>query len=335
MLLAPAGTLLGDETQLRRLLAHSPYCHVDAGREDASSRHDTPLHRLADLAGLIDAALQSLHVSSLHAHATELVSLHQRDTEACLGYASVETLASPALAHSLRVALVALRVADRLDLDAAQRVSLAVAALSMNVAAWDLHDRYSGFSGTLSLEARDKLREHPRAGATWLQQAGVDDPFWLEAVHQHHENVNGTGYPDRLSDREISLGARILRVADVYCAKVRRNYQPPRSTHVALHALFGRERIHLDRHLTNLLLRQLGLYPPGMLVRLANRETACISRRGQGESAFYAVSVLDGRERKLEPPQVREIRNRRYAVIGTAHRHPGWPEIDWKAVWGY
>jgi HD-GYP domain-containing protein (c-di-GMP phosphodiesterase class II) len=335
MLLAPAGMLLGDETQFRRLLAHTPYCLVETDTADEQSRHDTPLQHLTDLAKLIDAALNSLHVASLHAHAMELVTLHQRDPEACLGYASVEKLASPALAHSLRVALVALRVADRLDLEHAKRVSLAAAALSMNVAAWELHDRYSGFSGTLSVDARDKLREHPQAGAAWLQHAGVDDAFWLEAVHQHHENVNGTGYPDRLSDREISLGARILRVADVYCAKVRRNYQPPRSTHVALHALFGRERIHLDRHLTNLLLRQLGLYPPGMLVRLANRETACISRRGNAETAFYAVSVLDARERKLERLQVREIRNRRYAVIGTAHRHPGWPAIDWKAVWGY
>ena len=40
----------------------------------------------------------------------------------------------------------------------------------------------------------------------------------LESILYHHENYDGTGYPSNLSGKEIPLGARILRVCDVYAA---------------------------------------------------------------------------------------------------------------------
>jgi hypothetical protein len=79
----------------------------------------------------------------------------------------------------------------------------------------------------------------------------------------------------------------------------------------------------------------MGLYPPGTLVRLASRETACIARRGDSGMPRWGVSVLDARERLLEPPLRRDVQSRNHAIIGTADRHPGWPDINWMAVWGY
>jgi len=58
------------------------------------------------------------------------------------------------------------------------------------------------------------IKEHPRCGYEMLKD--VESPWALaEIVHQHHERINGSGYPRKLKGNEILLEARILAVADV------------------------------------------------------------------------------------------------------------------------
>jgi HD-GYP domain-containing protein (c-di-GMP phosphodiesterase class II) len=94
--------------------------------------------------------------------------------------------------------------------------------------------------------------------------------------------MDGSGYPSNLTGAQISLAARILHVADVYCSKMARvHYRPPKSLRLAFKELFGTERTQIDMQIASLLLRRIGLLPPGTLVRLSNRETACITRLGR------------------------------------------------------
>ena len=83
------------------------------------------------------------------------------------------------------------------------------------------------------------------------------------------------------------------------------------------------------------MLNRIGLYPPGTLVRLANHETACVTRAPQGGSLHWVVSVLDAREHALDPPLLRDVGDRRHAIIGSAQWEWDWPAINWIAVWGY
>jgi putative nucleotidyltransferase with HDIG domain len=68
--------------------------------------------------------------------------------------------------------------------------------------------------GPLSDEEWAAMRDHPRIGATILDDAGLEDI--REWVLAHHERPDGEGYPRRLSDAEIPLEAKILAVADAY-----------------------------------------------------------------------------------------------------------------------
>jgi len=331
VLIAGAGLLLADAAQFNKLAAR-PLFREGEGGEAA----DAPLGRLVELAGQAEACLNHREADAIRATARALLDLYRADADACLGYATLAPLARPSVAHALRVLFVAALLAEQLEFSEAEQESLAAAALTMNVAGLDLHDRLHTHAGRVSEADRGALNGHPLAGAAWLEGAGVSDALWLDAVRQHHENMDGSGYPGGLSGGELSLAARVLRVADLYCAKLTgRHYRPPRSASVAFQDLFGRERAHLDSQIATRLLRRMGIYPPGTLVRLANRETACIARRAQNGGARWAVSFLDARERALEPPQARDLTTRHHAIIGTANRQPGWPAINWMAVWGY
>lgn len=99
--------------------------------------------------------------------------------------------------------------------------------------------------------------------------------------------------------------------------------------------MFGTLRPHLDSQIASLLLRRIGLYPPGTLVRLANREHACITRLGRNGQAIFAVSFLDSRSRLLESPRERNLTLRAYAIRNLLDLDPAWPKINWPLLWGY
>lgn len=330
VLVASAGLVLADAAHFNKLTTRALF---RMGEEGAGG--DTPLDRLAALAKQAEEVLDKPNEATIREVALALLALLRADADACLGYASLVPLARPSVNHALRVLFIVGLLAAQMGLSDVDQESLAAAALTMNIASLDLHDRLHAYAGQVPEADRVMLRGHPQAGVALLERAGVADKMWLEAVGQHHENMDGSGYPAGLSGGMISLSARLLRVADFYCAKISgRYYRPPKSASLAFQELFGRDKALLDSQIAAQLLRRLGIYPPGTLVRLATRETACIARGAQG-GARWAVSFLDARDRALEPPQARDLGARNHAIIGTAECRPGWPTINWMAVWGY
>ncbi len=333
VLLAGAGMLLADAAHFDKLAARPLYLQAAPGIETTQ-----PLQRLGDIAAhtakLLAGPEAGLSEEELRLLARAFVALFRIDPDACLGYPRLAPVGSGTLNHDLHVLFVAVMLADYLEFSEAQSESLAAAALTMNMTDIPLHERlYDGF---VSGDDWIKLRAHPGDAADLLQRVGIRDPDWLECVRQHHENMDGSGYPGNLKGGDISLAARILHVADVYCTKIgARHYRPPKSSHVAFKELFGAERNYLDSQIASLLLRRLGLFPPGTLVRLANRESACITRPGRNGRVRFAISFLDARGRPLESPRERDLTTRAYAVRNLISVEPLWPKINWSQLWGY
>jgi HD-GYP domain-containing protein (c-di-GMP phosphodiesterase class II) len=79
------------------------------------------------------------------------------------------------------------------------------------------------------------IKEHSRCAYEMLKN--VESPWPLaQIVHQHHERMNGSGYPRSLKGNEILLEARILAVADVVAAMV--SHRPPYRTSLGIEAAF-------------------------------------------------------------------------------------------------
>jgi len=72
--------------------------------------------------------------------------------------------------------------------------------------------------GKLNAEELKLIRTHPQVGHDMLiRMAGWDEA--AEIVLHHHERFDGTGYPDKLKNGEISKGAEILAIADTFDAR--------------------------------------------------------------------------------------------------------------------
>jgi putative nucleotidyltransferase with HDIG domain len=76
---------------------------------------------------------------------------------------------------------------------------------------------YGRNKDALEIEEMKYVRMHPTLGYDILKTYEYEDII-SESVYHHHENYDGTGYPDNLAGESISTGARILRICDVFAA---------------------------------------------------------------------------------------------------------------------
>lgn len=76
----------------------------------------------------------------------------------------------------------------------------------------------TGQSRQLSTDEQRRMRKHPHAGESLIRRMGYGSRLVLEPSLQHHERLDGTGYPERLKGEQIGLLGRISAIADSYSA---------------------------------------------------------------------------------------------------------------------
>jgi putative nucleotidyltransferase with HDIG domain len=119
--------------------------------------------------------------------------------------------------HTSRVAAYALALAVDLGLDEERRREIEQGALLHDIGKIGVPDAILSKPGPLNQDEWREMRRHPELACQILE--GTDlPPTTLSVVRNHHENIDGSGYPDRLAGEAISLPARIARVADAFDA---------------------------------------------------------------------------------------------------------------------
>jgi putative nucleotidyltransferase with HDIG domain len=122
--------------------------------------------------------------------------------------------------HTRRVALLAARVAEELKLPAALRRDLAVGGLLHDVGKLSVPLEILQKPGPLDDAEFAQIRRHPNAGRKLLDELGGFPETVRRLVSDHHERLDGTGYPAGLEGDELPIETRILAVCDVYDALV-------------------------------------------------------------------------------------------------------------------
>ena len=129
--------------------------------------------------------------------------------------------------HSRQVTHYATRLARRLNLQADVIESVWVASLVHDVGKIGVPDYILTKNGPLSEEEFENIRQHPGLGEDIVRNLSL---FNAEAkiIRHHHENWDGSGYPDALAREEIPLTSRIIRIADAMDAMLMaRSYKGP------------------------------------------------------------------------------------------------------------
>lgn len=121
------------------------------------------------------------------------------------------------LVHGMRVSNLACGLAKELGLPEDYCYDMAVAGMLHDIGKERVSNALDEDAERLIVEEIHYVRLHSQASYEILKQRGYSERI-LQTVLYHHENMDGSGYPENLSGEAIPLGARIIRVCDVYAA---------------------------------------------------------------------------------------------------------------------
>jgi PAS domain S-box-containing protein len=145
----------------------------------------------------------------------ELIAAHESAVETLGAIAARLDPRGPA--HARRVAALASAIGRELGLPDTRVELLQTAGLLHDLGMSVVPAGLLAAPRNLDAEERTLLARHPQAGADLLERAFAGSPT-AEIIRQHHERLDGSGYPRGLSGEAIDLEARVLAVADTVCA---------------------------------------------------------------------------------------------------------------------
>jgi HD-GYP domain-containing protein (c-di-GMP phosphodiesterase class II) len=122
--------------------------------------------------------------------------------------------------HTRRVALLAARVGEEMRLPASSRRHLAVGGLLHDIGKLSVPLAILRKPGPLDDDEFAEIRRHPAAGRRLLEELGGFPEPVRRLVSDHHERLDGTGYPRGLGSDDLPIETRILAACDVYDALV-------------------------------------------------------------------------------------------------------------------
>lgn len=221
------------------------------------------------LKGIVRGDEKSLDMAG--ALASVLSEQFLEDQETTLHLISAMGPEDPVYSHELNVAVLSLMIGREAELDRRRMNLLGLGALLHDIGKSRLEKKLLRRVGKLSGPEQDLYELHPLFGKEILSAFDTFAPEAREIILQHHENANGSGYPDGRKGDGISLLARIVAVADTYdlhCNKP--NQDEALTPYMALSYMYSHQRFRFDPDMLTHFIRCLGVYPPGTLVQLTD-----------------------------------------------------------------
>ncbi len=153
--------------------------------------------------------------------------------------------------HQQRVSQLAVAIATRMVLAEDQIETIRIASLLHDIGKIRIPIGILSRSGKLAEVERAMFKIHPEVGYQLLKDIPFSGPV-AEIVYQHHEKLDGTGYPRKLKGEEILIGAQILAVADVMEAmSSHRPYRAALGNDVAMQAVMESRGTHFMADVAN------------------------------------------------------------------------------------
>jgi putative nucleotidyltransferase with HDIG domain len=249
-----------DAQRARQRLLERQYAEATAGLRDACRNlRAQPEQTRQDVETLSRALVDKLLV----------------DGEMCIRLLSTAA-GDRSTAHGMNVAVIALLVGRVFGLGEADMMDLGVGALLHDMGKVELPDRVRQFDEGFSGAEASLYRDHVKHGVVIARRMGLA-PGAMAVIAQHHEHADGSGFPLRLSEARLTMGARIVALANRYdnlCNPV----VPSRALtpHEALASLFAASRQRFDLGVLNAFIRMMGVYPAGSVVQLTDDRYALV-----------------------------------------------------------
>ncbi|MBQ2823876.1 MAG: HD-GYP domain-containing protein [Oscillospiraceae bacterium] len=252
------------------------------------------IHSLADNFMNSEKGVQKGDVESISNTAQNLIDSLSSHKDILVNIADIKMYDDYTYHHSLSVAIMALAIGIELGFPNNMLNELGVAGLLHDVGKVSVPIEIITKPGRLTKEEFEVVRMHPVYAAQHLKERNLVNDNIFKGIIQHHEKMDGTGYPYKLSGKQIHPYARILAVADVYDALTsNRPYRIPNPPNEAIEFIMAGNETHFDEQIIRAFLRKVAPFPVGAKVKLSNGENATVLKNYPDAPLRPMVSVTD------------------------------------------
>ena len=178
--------------------------------------------------------------------------------------------------HALNVTVIAMILAKSIQMSKEDAQLLGLSTILHDIGKAKISDKILLKKEKLTHAELVHYQQHSELGAQMIKDLGLPGRM-ARIVMQHHEFADGTGYPAGLKTEQTDPLARIIVLANNYdklCNPV--NIAEAKTPYESLAYMFAHQRSKFDEHLLKRLIKSLGVYPPGSIVKLSNEQYATV-----------------------------------------------------------
>lgn len=216
-----------------------------------------------------------------------------RNVDALLSLTCLKDYSEHTYTHSVNVCILTLAIAHASGVSQEDAGSIGIGGLLHDVGKAKIPLTILDKPGPLTDEERKIIMSHPLYSEEILKEMGdIPEPA-IAIACQHHEKVNGSGYPRGLTGDQMHPYASMAAVADVYDAlTAARPYKPGLPPHIALRVVFDGKGTEFSDVVVDNFIKNLGIYPVGSFVKLNTGEMGVVMEVNPLDSLRPKVGII-------------------------------------------
>lgn len=239
------------------------------------------------------ASDQKIDLTNVNESLNSLVESIERNPDALIWLSKLKKTDDYAYNHALNVSITLMALASFMSLPKTQIKDLGLAGLLQDIGKGKIPPELLHKTGKITDEEYASLKKHVDYALELLEITDKISSTVILTVSQHHERLDGSGYPFRLSGKKISLTGQMAGLIDSYCAlTTNKVYAKGVYNQVALEEIHRLRDIKFSGVLIDQLVQFLGMYPVSTLVELNSGEVGVVIQQNNVRRLQPRVMVL-------------------------------------------
>ena len=230
-----------------------------------------------------------------------------RNPDAILSLSLIKKRDEYTFMHSVNVGVFLMSFCRSVGMDEEEIIDVGVGGMLHDIGKMRTPDGVLNKQGKLTDDEFAQMREHVVFSRSILEETTGMKASSIEVAAEHHERVDGSGYPNKLNGDQISQVGQMSAIVDVYDAITSdRCYHKGNPPTVALKRMMEWSKSHFNPELFQKFIQSVGIYPMGTLVRLENNLLGVVIKPNS-ESLLHPVITLVAdikRKKRIQPKKL-------------------------------
>ncbi len=228
---------------------------------------------------------------------------------ACLG--RIRKKDNYLMEHSINLAVLMGIFAKAMQIDRETMHHAMVGALLHDIGKIMVPDNILHKPGKLNDDEFSRMKQHVMFSRDLLKKTPGIHPLTIDVAAQHHERIDGSGYPEGLTGCQICREGKMVAITDVYDAiTADRCYHKGLAPTAALKKLLEWSGTHFEEKLVHKFIRSMGIYPVGSLVLMESGRLAVVIEASEKDSSRPIIKIIyNTKSKQYLPVQTLDLSN--------------------------